>query len=186
MRNGLQFWGLRVAATYSCTVPHRCTSCQSFPEVHREIRHTVPKADWRIYQVSLTRNLTGVLYGWISWPGLKFSICVTVCLYLFKGQQLSKLQSMPNKIHTHRRISNIPNKLLLAWLYFETTSFHSSADSFHFLFLPLECFCKSAYKLLALNKKMLGFFCCCLDFFLKPIATGTARSLHPPGLPSES
>lgn len=146
MRNGLQFCGLRVAATYSCTV-----LCRGF-------RHTVPKADQRIYSDAPHRE-SHWSFPWLNLVVRSeiFNLCNCVPT-LFKGQQLSKLQSMPNKIHTHGRISNIPNKLLLAGLYFETTSFHSSADSFHSLFLPLECFCKSAYKLLALNKKMLGFF----------------------------
>lgn len=121
----------------------------------------------------LSGSLAHIWYGWNFWSGLTFSIYVTACLRLFEGQQLSKLQSMPNEIHTRGRISNIPNKLLLAWLCFETTGFHSSADSFHSLFLSLECFCKSAYKLLALNKKdargflvLFGFF---FFFFLKQL-----------------
>lgn len=158
---------------------------ERFPEVPTGFRHTIPKAEQRIHSdgprwksdwISAQQNL--------SWLGLKFPIHATACLRLFKGQKLSKLQSMPDKIHTHRRISNIPNKLLLAWLYFEATSFHSSAVSFHSLFLPLECFCKAAYKLLALNKKMLGFFLLLFGWvFLKSIATATARSPLPPGLP---
>lgn len=129
--------------------------------------------------MALTENLTGVLYGCISWLGLKFAFYATACLHLFKEQQLKKLQSTLNKIHTHGRISNIPNKLLLAWLYLETTSFHSSADSFHSLFLPLECFCKSAYKLLASNKKILGVF----FVVVWMLARATVRSLLPPRLP---
>lgn len=147
-----------------------------------------PKLTRGFTQVALTVNPVGVLYGWfcILWLGLKFSIYVTACLHLFKGQQLSKLQSMPNKIHTHGRTLNIPIKLLLAWLYFGTTSFHSSAYSFHSLFLPLECFWKSTYKLLDLNKKMLGFFCCCLYVFFKTYCKNNCKVSPSTRAPPES
>lgn len=147
--------------------------------------HTIPKAAQRIHSDGPHwKSDWSSAWQNLSWLGLKFSIHANACLRLFKGQKLNKLRSMPDKIHTHRRISNIPNKVLLAWLYFEATSFHSSAVSFHSLFLPLECFCKAAYKLLALNKKMVGFFVVIwIYFFFKSVATATARSLLPPGLP---
>lgn len=166
MRNGLQLCGLRVAGK-AAQFPTRAHSGTGFHECIGGLGIQFPKLTRGFTEMALTGNLTGVLHGRISWFGLKFSIHAAACLHLFKGQKLNKLQSMPDKIHTHRRISNIPNKLLLAWLYFEATSFHSSAVSFHSLFLPLECFCKAAYKLLALNKKMLGFlFVIRMGFFL--------------------
>lgn len=159
MRNGLQLCGFRAAPTQNCTVPHKGTWWHGSPEVHRGFRHTTPKANQRIHSDGPHwKSDQSSAWQIIFWLALKFSIRATACLYLFKGQKLDKLQSMPDKIHTHRMISKIPNKLLLAWLYFEATGFHSSAVSFHSLFLPLECFCKAAYKLLAWNKKMLGFF----------------------------
>lgn len=142
--------------------PHKVAQFPSW--AHRGTGFQKCIGDWGTQFPKLTRGYPHWKSDWspawqnVSWWGLKFSIHATACLHWFKGQKLNQLQSMPDKIHTHRRISNIPNNVLLAWLYFEATSFHSSPVSFHSLFLPLECFCKAAYKLLALNKKMLGFF----------------------------
>lgn len=73
--------------------PTRAHSGRGFQMYPGDLGTQFPKLTRGFIQIAFTGNLTGVLYGWMSWLGLKFSIYVTACLHLFKGQKLSKLCS---------------------------------------------------------------------------------------------